>query len=234
MRKVDYTGRKFNNIEVIKEIGYIYQGDRKRGLWLCKCGCGNFFELPSNEIAKEKRKSCGCSKNGNGGRARGKRKVCKYEIFDDYVKGIDSNNSEFVCDLDDYEKIKPYCWSVSSNGGVFTSMNSKTVGLHRFVMNLTDSNYVVDHINHDRTDNRKQNLRIVTQRDNMKNRSISKNNRTGRTGVRYVEKLKKYRVEIRIDGKKINGGLFSDFESAVKKREELEIKYWGKYRNKNL
>lgn len=158
--------------------------------------------------------------------------VCKYEFLESDVKGFDSNGNEFVIDIDDYERIKDYCWYVNKDGKVQTSMNGKTVGLHRFVMNLHDNNYEVDHINHDRTDNRKNNLRIVTHEENMKNIKTPKNNTSGRVGVEHL-KNNKWKAKIHIGNKYISK-TFDTFEEAVEKRIELEEQYFGKMRNKNL
>lgn len=228
MRKVDYAGRKFNNIEVIKEIGQIYQGNRKRGLWLCKCSCGNFIKMSSNEIARGERKSCGCIRNER------KRKVCRYDFCGGYIRGYDEKNSEFLFDVEDFEKIKDYCWYVSQNGAVQTSIDKKTVTMHRFIFENNAKGKVIDHINHNRADNRRTNLRVVSQKDNMKNQKTPKNSTSGRVGVTYNKQNKKYRASIKINGKYIFGGYFNSFNEAVKKREELEKQYFGEYRNKYL
>ncbi len=233
MKTVDYSGVKFNKIKVIKRIGTVEIGKRKRSLWLCQCDCGNYLELSSDKIQAKKQKSCGCARKGKSGRNGGKRAKCKYEILKNTAKGADSNGNTFIVDIDDYEKIKEYCWYVNKNGKVQTSMNGNTMPLHRFVMNLIDKDYEVDHINHDRTDNRKENLRIVTHAENMKNIITPKNNTSGRVGVQYVKKTGKWKAMIHIGDKYISK-TFDTFEEAVEKRIELEKEYFGKMRNKNL
>lgn len=233
MKNVDYSGIEFNKIKVIKRIGTAQIGKKKRSLWLCECECGNYLELTSDKIQSKKQKSCGCIKKGKSCRNGGKRMVCKYEFLEDTVKGLDSNGDEFVIDIDDYERIKDYCWYVNNDGRVKTSMNRKTVLLHRFIMNLDDNNYEVDHINHDRTDNRKSNLRIVTHAENMKNVKTPKHNTSGRVGVQYLKNRNKWKAVIRI-GDKYVSRITNSFEEAVEKRIELEKQYFGKMRNKNL
>ena len=107
-------------------------------------------------------------------------------------------------------------------------------------MDVDDENLEIDHINHDRTDNRKRNLRIVTHADNQKNvPSTNKKNTSGRVGVSYRgnykgEKNNPWQARIRVKGKLIYGGNFKTFEEAVKRREELEKQYFGEFRNKNM
>lgn len=229
MKNVDYSGVEFNKIKVIKRIGTAQIGKKKRSLWICQCECGNYLELTSDKIQSQKQKSCGCIRK----EAEYKIKECKYEIFSDYAKGLDAGGREFIVDLEDYEKIKDYCWYVNKDKKVQTKMNGKMVYLHRFIMNLDDNNYEIDHINHDRADNRKSNLRIVTHAENMKNVKTPKHNTSGRVGVRYLKNKNKWEAGIHTDGKYISRTANS-FEEAVEKRIELEKEYFGKMRNKNL
>lgn len=55
-------------------------------------------------------------------------------------------------------------------------------------MGVDDSKLEVDHINGNKWDNRKCNLRIVTHADNTKNRKLSSRNKSGYTGVRQIKK----------------------------------------------
>lgn len=223
---VDYYGREFYNIKVIKRIGTRERNGKKRSLWLCQCKCGKYIELDSSTISGKTQKSCGCAR-------KDVRRKNNYKVDGKIVNGIDSKGNKFIVDIDDYEKIKEYCWYVNCEGKVQTSVSGKIVLLHRLIMNLTDNNYEVDHINHDRTDNRKENLRIVTHAENMKNIKTPKNNTSGRVGVQYVKKTGKWKAMIHIGDKYISK-TFDTFEEAVEKRIELEKEYFGKMRNKNL
>lgn len=85
--------------------------------------------------------------------------------------------------------------------------------------------YVVDHINGNKLDNRKDNLRICTQSDNTKNHVIGKNNTSGYSGIIYNKDNKNWRV--RIGDKEI--GSFFNFEDAMIARKDAEEKYFGEY-----
>lgn len=85
---------------------------------------------------------------------------------------------------------------------------------------------VIDHINGIVTDNRKENLREVTNSVNMKNRKgLTSHNTTGVTGVCWVKSRGKWLANAGSNGKFINGGYYNSFEDAVAARQRLESKY---------
>ena len=83
----------------------------------------------------------------------------------------------------------------------------------------------IDHINHMRTDNRLLNLRNISQKENSKNNSRSKDNTSGVTGVKWHKRDKKWMAVISNDNKRINLGGFIDFNEAVRIRKLAEIMY---------
>ena len=90
-----------------------------------------------------------------------------YEVIDSVVKVYYWNQKEnkeiyFLIDKEDFEKISDRYWSQNCNRYIFSRKGNIRVFLHRYIMNLTERDLVVDHINHDILDNRKSNLRIAT------------------------------------------------------------------------
>lgn len=83
------------------------------------------------------------------------------------------------------------------------------VMLHRLITGAPDG-FVVDHFNHDTLDNRKFNLRVVTQSENMFNLDPAKLLNKRVPGITWYENKKKWRVKVR--HKHI--GYFSDKEEA--------------------
>lgn len=83
----------------------------------------------------------------------------------------------------------------------------------------------IDHINHERSDNRIQNLRMVTKISNGRNLTKKINNTSGVTGVSWYKSRGKWRVQIMVDRKSIHIGYFSDFESAVAARISANERY---------
>lgn len=85
---------------------------------------------------------------------------------------------------------------------------------------------LVDHINGDTEDNRIENLRCVTNAENLHNQKIRVTNKTGVTGVRWVKRYNKcWRAEIVVFGKRHSLGYFHDKESAIVARKAAEVKF---------
>lgn len=114
-------------------------------------------------------------------------------------------------------------------GYLRVNIKGKIYMVHRVIMILSGievgDGLFVDHINHDRTDNRLENLRVVTKEQNTRNLSLYKKNKTGYPGVYQHKTTKRYIVHIRVNGKKHHLGCFKTLEEAAAARAEAEIKY---------
>lgn len=149
-------------------------------------------------------------------------------IFEDeIVKIITVRGEEILIDKCDYDKVKDYYWSLNSQGYAISVINGKHKRLHLLIMDKPKG-YVVDHINGEKTDNRKCNLRICTIKENARNVKASKNNKTGHLGI-SITKYGRYRARIMVDRKEISLGHYEKIEDAIKARKEAEIKYFGEY-----
>lgn len=76
----------------------------------------------------------------------------------------------------------------------------------------------IDHSNHDRQDNRIDNLTDCTHPENGRNKSRYASNTSGHTGVTWVARLGQWKATICRDGRHHYLGLFSDIEAAVAAR----------------
>lgn len=143
---------------------------------------------------------------------------------------------KFYVDENDYERfVKGYKFMMNNYGyvaysGTKNRMNCKL--LHRMIMGEPE-NMFIDHINHDKLNNCRSNLRIVTPQQNSMNRGKNKNNTSGVIGVRWDKEIEKWRAQISSNKKLIHLGLFDDLEEACEVRKKAEIKYFGEYRNKD-
>lgn len=95
---------------------------------------------------------------------------------------------EMLYDADDQHIVDSHNWTVTFNGMYAVAQIIKhkyaLVRFHRLVMGVTDTKLVVDHINGDRLDNRKCNLRICTVAENSRNKQLRiKKNKLGYIGV---------------------------------------------------
>ncbi len=100
-------------------------------------------------------------------------------------------------------------WHISADGYCvrkWDKINKKYcyIPMHRIIVNCPKDK-VVDHINHNKLDNRKCNLRVVTHQQN----TFNKKNIKG-----YTRKENKYQVQIEVNYKKIYIGLFDTEEEA--------------------
>lgn len=131
-----------------------------------------------------------------------------------------------LIDLEDVDKAKNYKW-YTNKGYV---LNDSIGWIHRFIMDCPD-NMVIDHINHNRLDNRKSNLRICTQHQNNMNQGIRNDNTSGVTGVYFDKSRDKWAAQIMYNARQINLGRFNTKEEAIQARKNAEIEYFGEYRN---
>ena len=83
----------------------------------------------------------------------------------------------------------------------------------------------VDHINHDRADNRWSNLRHATPLDNNRNSSIDPRNTSGVTGVSWNKVMCKWEARIKHNGVRLGLGCYDSIDDARKARKEAELKY---------
>lgn len=116
-----------------------------------------------------------------------------------------------------------YEWSFRKSG--FTEYLQKSIyvdgkyvgvrSLHRFITGCPDG-MVVDHINGNGLDNRRENLRVCTQSENLRNRKMHQNNASGFKGVFFdpAPRSKPWRSRITVSGKRFNIGRFDTPEEA--------------------
>ena len=161
-----------------------------------------------------------------------KRKYNKYDLSGEYGIGWTTNtNKEFYFDVEDYEKIKNYCWIEDVGKTGYSSIrarvpdeNKKTI-MHWVIM----GNKWYDHINRNPLDNRKSNLRKASKVENNRNCSISKNNKSGIIGIVWNKKNNNWRTRITVNRKNIELGSFANKEDAIIARLQAEQKYFGEF-----
>lgn len=104
-------------------------------------------------------------------------------------------------DIDVFEKIKTRIHLNSHGYPSFNQEeNGKIIAVHHLVLPDVE---IRDHINRDKTDNRRSNLREVTSVQNGMNKSVLKNNNSGSTGVCWHSQRKKWRAYITVGNKQI-------------------------------
>ena len=224
----DLTGQYFGRLKVIERVeDYIEKNGNKRSQWLCECKCGNRVKVIGKSLKNGNTKSCGCLQKEIT--SKHFKKYNDYGLSGEYGIGYTSKGDTFYFDLEDYDKIKDYCWYKS--GEYFAtndSKNHKLILLHRLIVNAPDDK-VVDHKNHLEYDNRKQNLRVCEYSDNTHNMSNTSRNTSGVKGVCWYKSINSWHSRITIDGKTVSLGYYKSFDDAVKARKKAEKKYYGEF-----
>lgn len=159
-------------------------------------------------------------------------------IFNTYGQN-NIKNGEFIIDREDVEKIKYKKWRLSASHVVTgQSALKKQRDVAHVIMGVSkedcQNGLVVDHINGDPLDNRKKNLRVCTQSDNIKNKSFFSKNTSGFIGVSYDKKRNSFDSEIHNESIRCHLGRIKDFKLAVYKRFIAEILVFKQYANRNL
>ena len=230
--EMDLTGRRFGRLTVIERgPDKIDLSGHHRVQWNCRCDCGNEITVRGDVLRRGDVKSCGCLWNEMIESMREEfRNHNRYEIYGEIVKGYTFNGGVFYFDLEDWDLVTQYCWTKDFNGYIVSRdpVTGESIRIHRLVMHAREGE-VVDHINHQTTNNCKSNLRIVTQRENQANARIQKNNTSGVCGVNFDWSRNKWQAYITHEGKRMQLGRFDCFEDAVIARKEAEEQYFGEY-----
>lgn len=128
-----------------------------------------------------------------------------------------------LIDHEDLGKVSKFSWWISSDGYAYRRIDNKTIRMHRVIMNATDTQ-MIDHINRNKLDNRKANLRVCTQSQNMLNTNPRSTNKTGVVGVSWDKNRRRWRSSIVVNGKQHNR-YFRDFSLAVENRKNYENEF---------
>lgn len=209
-------GRIFGKLEVISEA----EKNQHEARWLCKCQCGNTAVYTGSCLRTGHATSCG--------------HCLKYKRKGDVITAIDIHGKQFIFDADDFDTVSKYRWWIGRDGYVNADdENRKRISLHRLLMGFPEE-YMVDHINGDRADCRRGNLRLATNQQNSCNAKIPSNNSSGYKGVYYDPHRKKYESYIRPNGHKLHLGRYDSPIEAALAYDKAAAFYFGEYARTNF
>lgn len=137
-----------------------------------------------------------------------------------------------IVDEADAEMVSRYRWCYLNVG--YAARHERIDGkdrmilMHRFLLGASPEQ-LVDHINGNGLDNRRENIRLCTKADNQRNQRRNSKNTTGYKGVSFDKARGKYIASIQVLGTQIHLGRFSTAEEASKAYEEAASRYHGEF-----
>ena len=217
----DSIGKQYGLWTVIDKSQY--RAKNGKLLYKCLCSkCGSISYLTLCNIKRSKGRNCkNCLPEYN------------FTINQKVAIGTLPNGSTFSIDSEDIDRISKYRWYYSKDSGyiVSTGVEATQTFLHRYILNLKHNDkYIVDHIDRNKTNCCKSNLRIVTVAQNTMNKSLRKNSQTGYVGVCFDNTLKKYVAKIQIGHKGIILGKSFDSTECAQMYNVASNILFGNYR----
>lgn len=116
---------------------------------------------------------------------------------------------------------------VSSHG--YARLTDTDEYLHRVILGVRSRRVRVDHINRNKLDNRRANLRKATHAQNICNSRFRSNNTSGYRGVYFCKQTKRWRAQIRANGRTRQLGRFPTAEAAARAYDAAARKLHGKF-----
>lgn len=148
-----------------------------------------------------------------------------------------------LVDDEDFDNLSKHQWYVTVygyancrdyiRGSGRKKQKSTTYIMHRLIMNCPEDKHI-DHINHNTLDNRKSNLRIVTQSQNMMNSSSRKGSTSKYLGVGWHNQNHNWRAYIKSAQGYKHIGSFTDEKSAAMAYDRKALELYGEFANLNF
>ena len=153
--------------------------------------------------------------------------------------GKNAKQGYALVSADDVYKVEMNSWRLDSHGYAIKSIKengkTKNISLHHVVYKKPSKGMVIDHINRNKLDNRRENLREVSHSINSANRKInrSKDSLFRYPGVRQMKSSKTgqiydtFEVSIKLKGKQIRTEYYNNLEDAISARKNMKRELYG-------
>lgn len=140
----------------------------------------------------------------------------------------------FVALVDDadYEWINQCRWKINTYGYAFRQTKTETISMHRLIAD-TPKGMECDHINHEKLDNRRANLRNCTSKENCRNKKQNIGT-SAYKGVYFNKSRGKWRADIRIDYKLHYLGCFTSEIDAARAYDAAAREHFGEFAHLNF
>lgn len=145
-----------------------------------------------------------------------------------YLCGKRGHKESAQVDEADFSNLNQYRWYLDSSGyALRNDDNGRPIRMHVQIMNTPKGKHT-DHINRNRLDNRRENLRVVTVSQNLHNRPKQNNNTSGYKGVfcdsRIMHRIRKWTWSLQLNGKAVRANkYYCSAEEAYQARRLVEI-----------
>lgn len=134
-----------------------------------------------------------------------------------------------LIDEQDREEFSKYLWSIDAYGYVIRNLSRKaSILMHRVVMGA-GKGQIVDHIDGNTMNNRRENLRIASGAQNQANAQKRQGRSSKHKGVSWSKKDKRWRAAISVDGKTLYLGSFIEEDYAGHAYNKAAIQYFGDF-----
>jgi hypothetical protein len=142
------------------------------------------------------------------------------------------NNKEEVVDFaivdeDDFAKVAEYNWSKTTEFYANATINGKPIRMHQFIIGKAPLGQVIDHINGNKLDNRRENLQFCTKKQNGQNIEKKENTTSQYKGVSWNTSANKWIVGSKMDGKQVRLGTFDDEIEAACTYDTFVLLHYG-------
>lgn len=237
----DLTGQMFGRWKVLYQTDdHVTPKGTRIPTWLCECQCEQHTRKVVNgySLRRGDSTSCGCYKVESTKINNSRQNIFEL-VNNEYYIGRTQSGKEFYFDKEDYDLVKNYCWDINDSNGYVKTIdrinNTGKLYLHRLIMGCKKHDgTTIDHINRNRIDCRKSNLRFVTRCQNNMNAGIRSDNTSGVKGVYWNKRNNKWVARITVNKQDIILGNFDNLDDAEKARKNGEEKYFGEYNIINI
>lgn len=225
----DISGNRYGKIKVIERADDVVHnnGDRYPAYY-CECDCGSNC-IKTAKYLKRCPNPC-CDKCANIKKSESLHKNNTFIIKENYCEVLCDNSSQTIkIDLEDKDKVSQHCWYIHQSDRCDTlyyafgrdRTERNHLKLHRFILGCDDNSFVVDHLNHDGLDNRKENLSVCFENENLWNKGKVKGGIPQRN-ITYCKNKNKYVVSFKRYCEWVYHKYCDTIEEAIRIRDEVE------------